>query len=84
MNFLTQIQDEVHRFAITFHRDKRSKHALKSAIDDIKGIGPKTKELLLSELKTVSNIQSTDLQTLTNIIGAAKAKIVFEYFKDNP
>jgi len=83
-HFLTQIQDEVHRFAITFHRDKRSKHALKSAIDDIKGIGPKTKELLLSELKTVSNIQSTDLQTLTNIIGAAKAKIVFEYFKDKP
>lgn len=83
-HFLTQIQDEVHRFAITFHRDKRSKHALKSAIDDIKGIGPKTKELLLSELKTVSNIQSTDLQTLTNIVGAAKAKIVFEYFKDKP
>lgn len=83
-HFLTQIQDEVHRFAITFHRDKRSKHALKSAIDNIKGIGPKTKELLLSELKTVSNIQSADLQILTNLIGAAKAKIVFEYFKDKP
>lgn len=81
-HFLTQIQDEVHRFAITFHRDKRSKHALKSAIDDIKGIGPKTKDLLLNKLKTVSNIQSADLQTLTDIIGLSKAQIVFEYFKD--
>lgn len=81
-HFLTRIQDEVHRFAITFHRDKRSKHALKSAIDDIKGIGPKTKELLLSRLKTVSNIQSSDLEILTDIIGNAKAKIVFEYFRD--
>lgn len=80
---LTHIQDEVHRFAITFHRDKRSKHALHSELDDIKGIGPKTKEALLKRLKTVKQIKSTDLQTLTDIIGASKAKIVRDYFDTN-
>ena len=79
---LTQIQDEVHRFAITFHRDKRSKHALQSELDSIKGIGPKTKETLLAELKTVKRIKESDIQTLSNIIGAAKAKIIFSYFNE--
>lgn len=79
---LTQIQDEVHRYAITFHRDKRSKHALQSEMDSIKGIGPKTKETLLAELKTVKRIKESDIQTLSNIIGAAKAKIIFSYFNE--
>lgn len=79
---LTQIQDEVHRYAITFHRDKRSKHALQSELDSIKGIGPKTKETLLTELKTVKRIKESDIQTLSNIIGAAKAKIIFSYFNE--
>lgn len=79
---LTQIQDEVHRYAITFHRDKRSKHALQSELDSIKGIGPKTKETLLAELKTVKRIKESDIQTLSNIIGAAKAKIIFSYFNE--
>lgn len=79
---LTQIQDEVHRYAITFHRDKRSKHALQSELDSIKGIGPKTKETLLAELKTVKRIKESDIQTLSNIIGAAKAKIIFDYFNE--
>lgn len=79
---LTQIQDEVHRYAITFHRDKRSKHALQSELDSIKGIGPKTKETLLAELKTVKRIKESDIQTLSNIIGAAKAKIIFNYFNE--
>lgn len=79
---LTQIQDEVHRYAITFHRDKRSKHALQSELDNIKGIGPKTKETLLAELKTVKRIKESDIQTLSNIIGAAKAKIIFNYFNE--
>ena len=79
---LTQIQDEVHRYAITFHRDKRSKHALQSELDCIKGIGPKTKETLLAELKTVKRIKESDIQTLSNIIGAAKAKIIFSYFNE--
>lgn len=79
---LTQIQDEVHRFAITFHRDKRSKHALHSELDDIAGIGPKTKEALLKRLKSVKQIREADLHTLTEIAGAAKAKAVFAHFHD--
>ena len=77
---LTQIQDEVHRFAITFHREKRSKHALHSELDDIKGIGNKTKDALLQALKSVKRIREADLETLSGLIGKAKAKIIFEYF----
>lgn len=77
---LTQLQDEVHRFAITFHRDKRSKHALHSELDDIKGIGPKTRDELLKALKSVKKIRNTDMTELTDIIGQAKAKIVYDYF----
>jgi excinuclease ABC subunit C len=80
---LTQIQDEVHRYAITFHREKRSKHALHSELDDIKGIGEKTKELLLKELKSTKKIKESDLQQLTNIIGTSKAKIVWNHFHTN-
>ena len=78
---LTQIQDEVHRYAITFHRDKRSKHALHSELDEIKGIGPKTKELLIKKFKSVKNIQGADYQDVINIIGPSKANIIKEYFK---
>ena len=77
---LTQIQDEVHRFAITFHREKRSKHALHSELDDIKGIGKKTKDALLQALKSVKRIREADLETLSGLIGKAKAKIIFEHF----
>lgn len=77
---LTQLQDEVHRFAITFHRDKRSKHALNSELDEIKGIGPKTRDLLLQHLKSVKQIKEADLQILTEIIGASKAAIIQDYF----
>lgn len=77
---LTQIQDEVHRYAITFHRDKRSKHALHSELDDIKGIGPKTKDLLIKKLKSVKQIKLADLQELTNILGARKASIIYKNF----
>ena len=77
---LTHLQDEVHRFAITFHRDKRSKHALHSELDDIKGIGPKAKETLLKAFKSVKRIKDTELQDLTEVLGAAKAKIVYEHF----
>ena len=77
---LTQIQDEVHRFAITFHRDKRSKRALHSELDDIKGIGPKTRDDLLNALKSVKKIREAELSTLSDIIGPAKAKIVYEHF----
>ena len=81
-HLLTHIQDEVHRFAITFHRDKRSKHQLHSELDDIKGIGPKTKEALLTSLKTVKKIKEADIQALTDIIGASKATTVFNYFHE--
>lgn len=82
-HLLTHIQDEVHRYAITFHRDKRSKNALHSELDDIKGIGPKTKEQLLKALKSVKRIKDSDLETLTEIIKEAKAKIIFNHFHPN-
>ena len=77
---LTQLQDEVHRFAITFHREKRSKHALHSELDDIKGIGPKTREELLNHFKTVKRIREESLETLSAVIGTAKATIIHRYF----
>jgi excinuclease ABC subunit C len=77
---LTQIQDEVHRFAIKFHREKRSKRALHSELDNIKGIGPKTRDGLLNGLKSVRKIREADLETLSNLIGPSKAQIVYNYF----
>lgn len=77
---LTHLQDEVHRFAITFHREKRSKHALHSELDNIKGIGPKTRDELLNSLKSVKRIKEAELTTLENLIGHAKAQIVYKYF----
>lgn len=77
---LTQIQDEVHRFAITFHRNKRSKHQLHSELDEIKGIGEKSKELLLKNFKTVKRVKSADLQELTEVIGPQKATLIHNYF----
>ena len=79
---LTRIQDEVHRYAISFHRDKRSKHALHSELDDIKGIGPKTKATLLKELKSVKQIKEASLDVLAAHIGNAKAQIVFNHWHD--
>ena len=77
---LTQIQDEVHRFAIEFHRNKRSKRALRSELDEIKGIGPKTRDELLNALKSVKKIREAELSTLSDIIGPAKAEIIYEHF----
>ena len=77
---LTRMQDEVHRFAITFHRNKRSKHALHSELDDIRGIGPKTRDALLKAFKSVKRIKEADIQQLTDIVGQAKAEIIFNHF----
>ena len=77
---LTQLQDEVHRFAIEFHRNKRSKRALESELDNIPGIGPKTRDGLLNGLKSVRRIREADEATLAAIIGPAKARIVYDYF----
>jgi excinuclease ABC subunit C len=79
-HILTQIQDEVHRYAISFHRDKRSRQALHSELDDIKGIGPKTQETLLKAFKSISNIKVAPYDKLATVIGPSKAKIVSEYF----
>ncbi len=78
---LTQIQDEVHRYAITFHRDKRSKHALHSELDDIKGIGPKAKDALLSTFKSVKRIKEASVEELTSVVGAHKAEILDKHFE---
>ena len=77
---LTQIQDEVHRFAIKFHREKRSKRALHSELEDIKGLGSKGREALLKGLKTVKKIKEAELPELEVIIGKAKAQIVYQFF----
>lgn len=76
---LTQIQDEVHRYAISFHRDKRSKHALHSELDDITGIGPKTRDLLLKSFKSVKRIREASVEELNDVIGQSKAKLVKEH-----
>lgn len=77
---LTEIQDEVHRYAITFHRNKRSKHALHSELDDIKGLGPKGKEALLKQLKTINAIKKADNQEINEILGRAKGNLVYKHF----
>jgi excinuclease ABC subunit C len=77
---LTRIQDEVHRYAITFHRDKRSKRALHSELDNIPGIGPRTRDELLKGLKTVKRIREADLEELSAIIGPSKAQIIYHHF----
>jgi len=77
---LTQIQDEVHRYAITFHRNKRSKHALHSELDEIKGLGPKGKEALLKQLKTINAIKEADNQEINKILGRAKGNLVYKHF----
>lgn len=79
-HFLARIQDEVHRFAITFHRDKRSKHLLHSELDDIPGIGPKTRDLLLKHFKSVKKIKSAEIQELTAIVGTKKSTLIYEHF----
>ena len=79
--FFTQIQDEVHRFAITFHRDKRSKRQIASELDEIKGIGEKTKAALLKEFKSVKRIKEASLEALAKVTGEAKAKVIKEYFR---
>ncbi|MDE7089790.1 MAG: excinuclease ABC subunit UvrC [Prevotella sp.] len=81
-HILTQLQDEVHRFAITFHREKRSKRALHSELDSIPGIGPKTHDKLINGFKSVRRIKETTLEELTTIVGPAKAEIVYQYFRN--
>ena len=81
--FLTQVQDEVHRYAITFHRDKRSKHQVASALDNVPGIGPKTKAQLLRKWHSVKRIREAEEGELATVIGTAKAKILKEKLAEN-
>jgi excinuclease ABC subunit C len=81
-HLLEQIQDEVHRFAITFHRDKRSKRQTASALDTIKGIGEKTKSTLLRHFKSVKRIREASEEEIASIIGQAKAKMLIEALKE--
>lgn len=79
---LTQLQDEVHRFAITFHREKRSKNALHSELDNIKGIGPKTRDDLLKTFKSVKRIKEASVEQLTAVVGVSKANAIHAFFND--
>ena len=79
---LTQLQDEVHRFAIEFHRNKRSKRALESELDNIKGVGPKGRDALLNGLKSVRRIRESNVETLAAFVGRAKAEIVYRHFHE--
>ena len=79
--FLASIQDEVHRFAITFHRDKRSKSQTKSELDDIVGIGEKSKVELLKKFKSLKRVREATLSDLEPILGKHKAKLLFDYFE---
>jgi excinuclease ABC subunit C len=80
---LQHIRNEAHRFGITFHRDKRSKKFIKSELDDITGIGPKTIEILLKNFNSVMRIRQSSYDELVGIIGQSKTKIIKEYFESN-
>lgn len=80
LKIIQHARDEAHRFGITFHRKKRSDNFLKSELDDIKGIGPKTKEILLKEFKTINGIKEASKEKLTETLGATKAEIIWKYF----
>ena len=77
---LTKIQDEVHRYAITFHRDKRSRHALHSELDNINGIGPKSAEALLRHFKSVKRIREASLEDIAEVVGKARAEVIRQHF----
>lgn len=79
-HLLTQIQDEVHRFAIKFHRDKRSKAQVASELDNVPGIGPKTKEALLRKLHSIKRIREADREEIGSIIGKSKAEAIYNHF----
>jgi len=82
LKFLRQIRNEVHRFGITFHRQKRSKGTFKNELEEIPGIGKSTAEILLKEFRSVTNIREKDLSELEKVVGRAKAKLVIDYWKD--
>jgi excinuclease ABC subunit C len=80
LKVIQQLRDEAHRFGITHHRNRRSKNALSSDLSAINGIGSANVALLLKSLKSVKKIKESSLETLENVIGKSKAKLVFDYF----
>ena len=80
LKLLRGIRDEVHRFGITFHRNKRSKGTFTTALENIEGIGPATRETLLNHFKSVANIKKAPLKELSDLIGAKKAEILLKHF----
>ena len=83
LKLLQQVRDEAHRFAITFHRNRRSKRTIQTELTGIKGIGPSTAKLLLKELGSVSAVKESSVDQLSNIIGKQKAEIILNYFAGN-
>jgi excinuclease ABC subunit C len=81
LKVIQQLRDEAHRFAITFHRNKRSKTFMNSELNSINGVGEKTTQKLLKDFKSVKNIKSQDLESLTKSLGKSKALIVFKHFR---
>lgn len=81
--FMTQIQDEVHRFAISYHKSKRSKAQIKSQLDDIQGVGPAYKQKLLRHFGSISKIKSASIDELTEIVGTSRASSIYEFFNGN-
>lgn len=83
LKVIQHLRDEAHRFGITFHRNKRSKQQVKSELDNIKGIGPESKKILLKHFKSVKRIKEADITEIENIIGQSKAKLIVNYFNQN-
>ena len=81
--FMVQIQDEVHRFAISYHKNKRSKAQIKSQLDDIQGVGPIIKQKLLRHFGSVTKIKSATIDELAQIVGTYRASTIYEYFQAN-
>lgn len=81
--FMVQIQDEVHRFAISYHKNKRSKAQIKSQLDDIQGVGPIIKQKLLRHFGSVTKIKSATIEELAQIVGTSRASTIYEYFQAN-
>ncbi len=83
LKLLQQVRDEAHRFAITFHRGRRSKRTIKTELTEIKGIGPSTAQILLKELGSLSSVKNSSFDQLSKLVGKKKADILIQHFQEN-
>ena len=81
LKIIQQLRNEAHRFGINFHRDKRSSQMIKSDLDQIKGIGPKTKEILLKHFESAESVKNASVEELENLVGSSKSKVLLDYFR---